>query len=61
MVIIKSGRRLCGTGGAFANTQIAQDKAYFETKIQYIGFIYSSPVIIPISFLIHFCIQIIPF
>jgi hypothetical protein len=34
VVIVKNGRRLCGTGGALANTPISQNKAYFEVKIQ---------------------------
>jgi hypothetical protein len=33
-VIVKSGRRLCGTGGALSNVPIIQNKAYFEVKIQ---------------------------
>lgn len=33
-VIVKNNTRLCGSGGARANTPIAQDKAYFEVKIQ---------------------------
>ncbi len=34
VVIVKNGRRLCGTGGALANVPIIQNKAYFEVKIQ---------------------------
>ena len=34
VVIVKNGRRLCGTGGALSNVPIIQNKAYFEIKIQ---------------------------
>lgn len=34
VVIVKNGRRLCGTGGALANVPIKQNKAYFEVKVQ---------------------------
>ena len=34
VVIVKNGRRLCGTGGALSNVPIIQNKAYFEVKIQ---------------------------
>ncbi|XP_002732323.1 SPRY domain-containing protein 7-like [Saccoglossus kowalevskii] len=37
VVIVKAGRRICGTGGALANGPIVQDKAYFEMKIQSTG------------------------
>ncbi|XP_003743462.1 SPRY domain-containing protein 7 [Galendromus occidentalis] len=33
-VIVKNGYRLCGTGGSLANQPIAQNKAYFEVKLQ---------------------------
>ncbi|XP_003389614.1 PREDICTED: SPRY domain-containing protein 7-like [Amphimedon queenslandica] len=33
-VVVKSGRRVCGTGAALANAPIVQDKSYFEVKIQ---------------------------
>ena len=33
-VIVKSKRRLCGTGAALANAPLVQDKSYFEVKIQ---------------------------
>ncbi len=33
-VIVKSGRRICGTGAALANSPLVQDKSYFEVKIQ---------------------------
>ena len=33
-VIVKSGRRICGTGGALANAPLVQNKSYFEVKIQ---------------------------
>nr|CAB3266543.1 SPRY domain-containing protein 7-like [Phallusia mammillata] len=36
-VIVKSGRRICGTGAGLANASILQDKAYFEVKIQSSG------------------------
>jgi len=29
--------RICGTGGALANTPIMQDKAYFEVRVQQTG------------------------
>ncbi|XP_022286301.1 SPRY domain-containing protein 7-like [Crassostrea virginica] len=37
VVIVKNGRRICGTGAALSNAPIAQDKAYFEVKIQSTG------------------------
>ncbi len=37
MVIVKSGRRICGTGAALGNAPIVQNKAYFEVKIQSTG------------------------
>ncbi|XP_070539005.1 SPRY domain-containing protein 7-like [Ptychodera flava] len=37
VVIVKAGRRICGTGAALANAPIVQDKAYFEMKIQSTG------------------------
>lgn len=37
VVIVKNGRRICGTGAAFSNAPINQDKAYFEIKIQSSG------------------------
>ncbi|UYV72685.1 SPRYD7 [Cordylochernes scorpioides] len=36
-VIVKNGRRLCGSGAALATAPILQDKAYFEVKIQQTG------------------------
>lgn len=33
-VILKGGRRLCGTGAALANAPLVQNKSYFEVKIQ---------------------------
>ena len=33
-MIVKNGRRLCGTGGALSNVPIIQNKAYFEVKVQ---------------------------
>ena len=33
-VVVKSGRRICGTGAALANAPLVQDKSYFEVKIQ---------------------------
>ena len=36
-VIVKSGRRICGSGAALASAPIVQDKAYFEMKIQCTG------------------------
>lgn len=37
VVIVKNGRRICGTGAALSNAPIAQDKAYFEVKVQSTG------------------------
>nr|CAG4648285.1 EOG090X0EPP [Moina brachiata]SVE93292.1 EOG090X0EPP [Moina brachiata] len=37
VVLIKNGSRICGTGGALANTPINQDKAYFEVRLQQTG------------------------
>ncbi|XP_025080111.1 SPRY domain-containing protein 7-like isoform X1 [Pomacea canaliculata] len=37
VVIVKNGRRICGTGAALANAPIAQNKAYFEVKVQCTG------------------------
>ncbi|KAF3843371.1 hypothetical protein F7725_002220 [Dissostichus mawsoni] len=34
VVIVKSGRRICGTGGCLANAPLHQNKSYFEFKIQ---------------------------
>ena len=39
-VVVKSGRRVCGTGAALANAPIVQDKSYFEVKIQCGGTVY---------------------
>ena len=36
-VIVKSGRRICGTGAALANAPLVQDKSYFEVKLQSAG------------------------
>ncbi|BHF75452.1 SPRY domain-containing protein 7 [Sparganum proliferum] len=37
VVVLKNNTRICGTGGARANTPILQDKAYFEVKVQTAG------------------------
>lgn len=37
VVVVKNGRRICGTGAAFSNAPINQDKAYFEIKVQSSG------------------------
>uniref|UniRef100_A0A183SSQ0 SPRY domain-containing protein 7 n=1 Tax=Schistocephalus solidus TaxID=70667 RepID=A0A183SSQ0_SCHSO len=37
VVVLKNNTRICGTGGARANTPILQDKAYFEVKVQTSG------------------------
>lgn len=34
VVIVKNGRRLCGTGACLSNYPIIQNKAYFECKLQ---------------------------
>lgn len=34
VVIVKSGRRICGSGAALANAPLVQSKCYFEAKIQ---------------------------
>ena len=36
-MIVKSGRRICGAGGALADTPLNQDKTYFEIKVQASG------------------------
>lgn len=36
-VIVKNGKRICGTGAALASAPIVQDKAYFEAKLQSTG------------------------
>ena len=36
-VIVKSGKRICGTGAALANAPLVQDKSFFEMKIQCSG------------------------
>ena len=36
-VVVKNGKRICGTGGALANAPLVQDKSYFEVKIQSSG------------------------
>ena len=36
-MVVKSGRRICGSGAALSNAPIVQDKAYFEMKIQCSG------------------------
>lgn len=36
-MIVKNCRRICGTGAALANAPIAQNKAYFEVKLQSTG------------------------
>lgn len=36
-VVVKLGKRICGTGAALANVEIAQDKCYFEIRIQSTG------------------------
>lgn len=33
-VVVKSGRRMCGTGAALANAPLVQDRSYFEIKLQ---------------------------
>ena len=33
-MIVKSGRRVCGTGAVLANAPLVQDKSYFEMKVQ---------------------------
>jgi uncharacterized membrane protein YadS len=37
VVIVKNGRRICGSGAALANAPILQNKAYFEAKVQSSG------------------------
>ena len=34
VVIVKSGKRICGSGAALANAAIVQNKCYFEMKVQ---------------------------
>ena len=35
--MVKSGKRICGTGACLGNAPIHQNKAYFEVKIQSTG------------------------
>uniref|UniRef100_A0A4W4HF75 SPRY domain-containing protein 7 n=1 Tax=Electrophorus electricus TaxID=8005 RepID=A0A4W4HF75_ELEEL len=37
VVVVKRGRRICGTGGCIANAPLHQNKSYFEFKIQSTG------------------------
>ncbi|XP_029458688.1 SPRY domain-containing protein 7 [Rhinatrema bivittatum] len=37
VVIVKNGRRICGTGACLANAPLHQNKSYFEFKIQSTG------------------------
>ncbi|PAA79329.1 hypothetical protein BOX15_Mlig007028g3, partial [Macrostomum lignano] len=37
VVLVKNGRRICGTGAARANCPVSQDKAYWEVKLQSCG------------------------
>lgn len=34
VVIVKGGRRICGSGIALGNAPLVQSKSYFEVKIQ---------------------------
>ncbi|KJE89936.1 hypothetical protein CAOG_01335 [Capsaspora owczarzaki ATCC 30864] len=36
-VIVKAGKRLCGSGAVLATAPLAQDKSYFEVKLQAAG------------------------
>lgn len=33
-VIVKAGKRVCGTGGALGNAPLVQSKSYWEVKLQ---------------------------
>lgn len=33
-MVVKNGKRVCGTGAVLANAPIVQNKAYFEMKVQ---------------------------
>lgn len=37
VVVVKSGRRVCGSGACLANAPLHQNKSYFEFKIQSTG------------------------
>ena len=37
VVIVKNGRRICGTGGCLASAFLHQNKGYFDFKIQSTG------------------------
>ncbi|KAM7329556.1 hypothetical protein ACRRTK_011169 [Alexandromys fortis] len=37
VVIVKNGRRICGTGGCLASAPLHQNKSYFDFKIQSTG------------------------
>ena len=39
VVLVKSGRRICGSGAGLANAPIAQNKAYYEVKLQSTGWL----------------------
>lgn len=66
VVIVKSGRRICGTGGCLANAPLHQNKSYFEFKIQSTGMplvfswwspcFHISPAFFPFQITIFWCI-----
>lgn len=37
VVVVKSGRRICGSGACLANAPLHQNKSYFEFKVQSTG------------------------
>ncbi|KAF7709248.1 hypothetical protein HF521_016098 [Silurus meridionalis] len=37
VVVVKSGRRICGSGVCLANAPLHQNKSYFEFKVQSTG------------------------
>lgn len=37
VVVVKRGRRICGSGSCLANAPLQQNKSYFEFKVQSTG------------------------
>ena len=61
VVVVKNGRRICGSGAALANAPLAQNKAYFEAKLQSSGqryWLYLSAELHFISFIFYHCHQL---
>ena len=59
VVIVKNGRRICGTGAALANAPIAQNKAYFEVKVQCTGLLkFSLDISLSLSLSLSFSLSL---